>query len=186
MAPSKHLILVCGFARAGKDTFGRGLIAGATNAIDQTAFADTLKEALRVAANDVGIDVNYGREEDKLQDRPLLVEFGRAMRRRNKDVFARAIAQELSHMCDNHTYVVTDWRYLNEYAVMKEAADRLAINLHTVRIVRHGWQAANDEEAMSLLEIMEAVPFDETIYATSGDEEAVLLHGYRIAKLWKL
>lgn len=186
MAPTKHLVLVCGFARAGKDTFGRGLIAGATNPIDQVAFADALKEALRVAANDVGIEVNYGREEDKLQDRPLLVEFGRAMRRRDKDVFARVIAQELAHMCDKHTYVVTDWRYLNEYLVMKEACDKYGINLHTVRIVRHGWKAANDEEAMSLQEIMEAVPFDETIYATSGDEEGVLLHGHRTAKLWHL
>jgi hypothetical protein len=60
------------------------------------------------------------------------------------------------------------------------------VSLHAVHIVRHGWKAANDEEAMSLVEIMAAVPFDETVYATSGDEEAVLLHGYRIAKLWKL
>lgn len=182
----KHCVLICGFARAGKDTFARGLLAGAKHPIDTVAFADSLKEALRVAANDVGIDVNYGREEDKLLDRPLLVEFGKAMRRRNKDVFAAMIAQELSHMCDKHTYAVTDWRYLNEYNVIKAACDEKGIKLHTVRIVRHGWQAANEEESQSILEIMESVPFDETIYATSGDQEGVLLHGYRTAQLWHL
>lgn len=186
MAPSKHLVLVCGFARSGKDTFAKGLIAGASNAIDKIAFADSLKEALRVAAHDVGIEVNYGRDEDKLQDRPLLVEFGRAMRRRDKDVFARAVVDEIKHMCERHTYVVSDWRYFNEYEVMKAYCEIFGIKLHTVQIVRHGWNAANDEEATSMQEIIEAVPLDETIFATSGDEEAILLAGIRTAKLWNL
>ena len=186
MAPSKHLVLVCGFARAGKDTFARGLKAGATNHISNVAFADSLKEALRNAAKDIGITANYHLDADKLQDRDLLVEFGRAMRRRHKDVFARNVTHNLATLSDDHTLVVTDWRYLNEYAVMKEACDRMAISLHTVQIVRNGWNAANSEEAMSMQEIIDAVPFDETVYAMSGDEESVLLHGYRIAKLWKL
>ena len=185
MAPSKHLVLVCGFARAGKDTFAKGIVASAKDA-KRVAFADTLKYALQGAAHQVGIDLDYFTDADKLQDRDLLVEFGRAMRRRDKDIFARSVARYLGTLWENHNCLITDWRYLNEYLVVKEACDRLAINLHTVRIVRHGWQAANDEEAMSLLEIMEAVPFDETIYATSGDDEGVLLHGYRIAKLWHL
>lgn len=186
MAPNKHAVMICGFARAGKDTFAKGIMSGAVNHTFRTAFASSLKDALRLAAQDLEVDVDYRREEEKLQDRDLLVEFGRAMRRRDKDIFARSVARYLGTLWENHNCLITDWRYLNEYLVVKEACDRLAINLHTVRIVRHGWQAANKEEAMSLLEIMEAVPFDETVYATSGDEEAVLLHGYRIAKLWKL
>jgi len=35
-------------------------------------------------------------------------------------------------------------------------------------------------------EVIEAVPFDETVFATSGDEEAVLMAGIRTAKLWNL
>lgn len=186
MAPSKHLVLICGYARSGKDTFAKGLLAGARNPIDKTAFADSLKEALRVAAHDVGIDVNYSQDEDKTQDRPLLVEFGRAMRRRNKNVFAKAVADEIKHMCDKHTYVVSDWRYLNEYEVMKEACDTLAINLHTVQVVRQGWSAANDEELVNYADILANVPLDESVYAADGDEESVILAGIRTAKLWKL
>ena len=186
MAPTKHAVMICGFARAGKDTFAKGIMSGAVNNTYRVAFASALKDALRMSAQELDVDVDYRREEEKLQDRDLLVEFGRAMRRRDKDVFARAVAGQLETLWESHTCLITDWRYLNEYLVVKEACDRLAINLHTVRIVRHGWQAANDEEAMSLLEIMEAVPFDETIYATSGDEEGVLLHGFRTAKLWDL
>lgn len=185
MAPSKHLVLVCGFARAGKDTFAKGIIAGAKDA-KRVAFADALKYALMQATHALGIHVDYFNDDDKLQDRDALVEFGRAMRRRDKNIFARTVVDSLMALKDGQTLVVSDWRYLNEYEVAKQACDKWAITLHTVRIVRHGWKAANDEEAMSLQEIMEAVPFDETIYATSGDEEGVLLNGHRTAKLWKL
>lgn len=185
MAPSKHLVLVCGFARAGKDTFAKGIIAGAKDA-KRVAFADALKYALMQATHTLGIHVDYFNDDDKLQDRDALVEFGRAMRRRDKNIFARTVVDSLMALKDGQTLVVSDWRYLNEYEVAKQACDKWAITLHTVRIVRHGWKAANDEEAMSLQEIMEAVPFDETIYATSGDEEGVLLNGHRTAKLWHL
>lgn len=185
MAPSKHLVLVCGFARAGKDTFAKGIIAGAKDA-KRMAYADALKYALETAAHNVGLHVDYFDDAEKSVDRNLLVEFGLAMRRRDKNIFARTVVDSLMALKDGQTLVVSDWRYLNEYEVAKQACDKWAINLHTVRIVRHGWKAANDEEAMSLQEIMEAVPFDETIYATSGDEEGVLLNGHRTAKLWHL
>jgi len=182
----KHCVFICGFARSGKDTFAKGMIAGAKNPIDKMAIADSLKEALRVAAADVGINVNYGREEDKLLDRPLLVEFGKAMRRRDPDVFIRTACLNLHHMVDNHTYLITDGRYLNEFKVLERVCKILNIKLHAVRIVRHGWQAANEEEGTSMQELTEGVAFDETINATSGDEEGVLLAGIRTAKLWNL
>ena len=185
MAPSKHLVLVCGFARAGKDTFAKGIVAFAKDA-KRVAFADSLKYALETAAHNVGLKVDYFTDAEKLQDRDLLVEFGRAMRRRDKDIFAKAIGNYVADLTDGQTLVVSDWRYINEYEAAKNYCDMYGVSLHAVHIVRHGWKAANDEEAMSLVEIMAAVPFDETVYATSGDEEAVLLHGYRIAKLWKL
>lgn len=184
---AKHCVMICGFARAGKDTFARGLVAGASKGIDTLAFADHLKEALRVGASDVGIEVNYHRTEDKLQDRDLLVEFGKAMRRRDKDVFVRPLVRELiNSAADDWTWVITDWRYLNEYEGVKEACKVHGINLHVVHVVRHGWGAANEEEAINLSEVRDFVPMDETIYATSGDEEAVLLAGIRTAKLWNL
>jgi len=119
-------------------------------------------------------------------DRPLLVEFGRAMRRRDKDIFARQIEHNLMGMKTGQTLVVSDWRYHNEYAVAKQACDQYAVKLHTVLIVRHGWTAANEEEAVSMQEVIDACPIDETVFATSGDEEAVLMAGIRTAKLWNL
>jgi len=183
----KHCVLICGYARAGKDTFAKGLMAGASKGIDRLAFADHLKEALRCATHDLGLDVNYGRTEDKLQDRDLLVEFGKAMRRRDKDIFIRPLVRDIINAAsDNWTWVITDWRYLNEYWGVKDACKLHGINLHTVHIVRHGWLAANEEERINLDEVLASVPMDETIFATSGDEESVLLAGIRTAKLWNL
>ena len=187
MAPSKHLVLVCGFARAGKDTFTKGIIAGSKDA-KRLAYADNLKYALMQATHALGLHVNYFDDAEKLQDRDLLVEFGRAMRRRDKDVFAKKICSKMmfDSMRGIRARVVTDWRYLNEYEVAKKYSDEHALSLHTVHIVRHGWKAANEEEAINMQEVLDNVPIDETIFATSGDEQAVHDHGVRIAKLWHL
>jgi hypothetical protein len=143
-----------------------------------------LKEALRCATHDLGLDVNYGRTEDKLQDRDLLVEFGKAMRRRNKDVFIRPLLTELRNSCsDNWTWVITDWRYLNEYDLVAMHCCSHGLTLLTVHIERHGWQAANEEERINLEEVVGRCPIDVSIQATSGDEESVLLAGIRTAKL---
>jgi hypothetical protein len=188
MAPSKHLVLVCGFARAGKDTFARGLKAGASNKVGRFAYADQLKCALEFAAEELGVEVDYTDDSQKAMDRPLFVEFGKAMRRRDKDVFARKLgsAMMLDSLKNMPSRVVTDWRYFNEYEFAKKLCDERAYSLHTVHIVRHGWKAANEEEAINMQEILDNVPIDETIFATSGDEQAVYDHGVRIAKLWHL
>jgi hypothetical protein len=185
MSLPQHLILVCGFARSGKDTFAKGIRARATDAI-RFAYADKLKRALEVAANELGIKVDYNDDAEKAIDRPLFVEFGKAMRRRNKQVFARILENAIINLRAEQSIVVTDWRYLNEYEVAKEICDKWSVKLHTVHVVRHGWKAANDEEEMNLNEILAAVPMDETHFATSGDEESVLLAGIRTAKLWNL
>ena len=181
----KHCVLICGYARAGKDTFARGLIAGA-RAAKRMAYADNLKNALNIAALQLGITVDYHRDEDKAIDRDLLVEFGRSMRRRDVNVFANQLARDLEDNETASTIVVPDWRYVNEYKVAATACKEHGYQLHTVQVVRHGWLAANEEESMSMQEVIENVSFDETIYATSGDEEAVLLAGIRTAKLWNL
>ena len=181
----KHCVLICGYARAGKDTFAKGIIAGARSA-KRMAYADNLKNALNIAAQHLGVIVDYHRDEDKAIDRDLLVEFGRAMRRRDVNVFANQLARDLDANDTASTIVVPDWRYLNEYRVAVRACREYGYQLHTVQVVRHGWNAANAEEQMSMDEVQAAVPMDETHFATSGDEESVLLAGIRTAKLWNL
>lgn len=185
MSLPQHLIMVCGFARSGKDTFAKGIRAKATDAI-RFAYADKLKTALELAAESVGIQVDYSDDNQKALDRPLFVEFGKAMRRRNMEVFANLLESAIINLRPEQSIVVTDWRYLNEYEVAKEFCDKWAVKLHTVHVVRHGWKAANEEEEMNLNDILANVPMDETIFATSGDEEGVLLAGIRTAKLWDL
>ena len=181
----KHCVLICGYARAGKDTFAKGIIAGA-RAAKRMAYADNLKNALNIAAQHLNVEVDYHRDEDKAIDRDLLVEFGRAMRRRDVNVFANQLARDLDANDTASTIVVPDWRYLNEYKVAARACKEYGYKLHTVQVVRHGWKAANAEEQMSMDEVQAAVPMDETHFASSGDEEAVLLAGIRTAKLWNL
>ena len=181
----KHCVLICGYARAGKDTFAKGIIAGA-RAAKRMAYADNLKNALNIAALQLGVTANYHDDADKAIDRDLLVEFGRAMRRRDVDVFAKQLARDLEDNESASTIVVPDWRYLNEYKVAVRACKEYGYQLHTVHVVRHGWNAANPEEQMSMEEVQAAVAMDETHFATSGDEEGVLLAGIRTAKLWNL
>jgi hypothetical protein len=181
----KHCVLICGYARAGKDTFAKGIIAGA-RAAKRMAYADNLKNALNIAALQLGVTANYHDDADKAIDRDLLVEFGRAMRRRDIDVFAKQLARDLDANDTASTIVVPDWRYLNEYRVAVRACKEYGYKLHTVQVVRHGWKAANAEEQMSMDEVQAAVAMDETHFATSGDEESVLLAGIRTAKLWDL
>ena len=181
----KHCVLICGYARAGKDTFAKGIIAGA-RAAKRMAYADNLKNALNIAAQHLNVEVDYHRDEDKAIDRDLLVEFGKAMRRRDVDVFAKQLAYDLDANNTASTIVVPDWRYLNEYKVAVRACHDFGYKLHTVQVVRHGWNPANPEEFMSMDEVLASVPMDETIFATSGDKESVLLAGIRTAKLWNL
>jgi hypothetical protein len=184
----KHCVLICGYARAGKDTFAKGIIAGASNRVGRFAYADRLKRALEVAADELGIEVDYSDDAEKAIDRPLFVEFGKAMRRRDKDVFAKKLCLKLNFdgLREMPSRVVTDWRYVNEYEVAKRLCEQRGYKLHTVHIVRHGWKAANEEEEMNLQDILANVPMDETIFGTSGDEQSVYDHGVRIAKLWNL
>ena len=181
----KHCVLICGYARAGKDTFAKGIIAGA-RAAKRMAYADILKDALNIAALQLNVTANYHCDADKTIDRDLLVEFGRAMRRRDVNVFANQLARVMEDNDTASTIVVPDWRYLNEYKVAVRACKEYGYQLHTVHVVRHGWNAANPEEQMSMEEVQAAVPMDETHFATSGDEEGVLLAGIRTAKLWNL
>ena len=86
------LVLISGFAMAGKDTLASGLLEWSTRPAEHINMADSLKEAGNHFLDYLGIDGNFFREDFKVENRDFLVHAGKFARRLDKDVFARHFA----------------------------------------------------------------------------------------------
>lgn len=156
--PERCLIGLCGYARSGKDTAAEVLIkAGFT----RVAFADALKldvlTALQRSAEIVnrantgqstgGIQVTTGlfrSPTTKERFRPLLVEYGRAMRALSPGYWIDRLEADV-HGVDR--VVVTDVRYQNEVSWVQENGGVV------IYLDRPGIGPANQEEHDSFSQI---------------------------------
>ena len=146
-----RLIGFSGYARSGKDTAAQALLyAGWTRA----AFADALKHdaamALRTSliAGHINppseeVDTWFSNPELKESFRPLLVEYGRAMRRLRPDYWVTRLALDLDPAVK---YAITDVRYANEAEWIRLAGGKV------IELVRPDVGPANYEEERSLKE----------------------------------
>ena len=75
MAPPT-LVLVSGFARAGKDTLASGLLEWSTRSAEHINFADALKEACNQYLDYLQLDGDFFREDFKVEHRKFLVDAG--------------------------------------------------------------------------------------------------------------
>lgn len=181
------IVLLTGYARAGKDTFADGFEDAATvSIVERTSFAFALKSALDLAVEQFFPNLSYFHEAAKIEDRALLVEFGRAMRRRDRDVFVAALCGAINKVADEHplaSFVVTDCRYLNEYRYVKEVmSDHFKVV--TVYIETSGVGPANEEEGLSIGEMFREVAFDHQFYFRPNDAQGIKQEGARIAALY--
>jgi hypothetical protein len=161
MHPLPIVVLVSGVAGAGKTTYSHELhreLAARNIAAGVFSFAERLKSAVTNAEAYFGFDVdrqtNWGDYSEKDKARPLLVELGRHLRRKNENVFARSLWRDLASESKD-VVVIQDWRYLNEYNYMAGRA-RFVV---PVKLTRDGFKPANDEESASLEAIHEV--FDD-------------------------
>ena len=146
----------CGYARSGKDTAAQALI---DKGFQRCAFADALKldvlSALQGSARitdavfegqstgGLALKVSLGlfsSPATKEQFRPLLVEYGRAMRALDPDYWVKRLDLRLP----NAPIVITDVRYKNEHEWIKSKGG------FTIMIQRPQVHAANEEELTSL------------------------------------
>lgn len=183
------IVLLTGYARAGKDTFADGFEAANTgdgSRINRISFANSLKAALGYAVEPFFPNLSYFNEQAKIEDRALLVEFGRAMRRRDRDVFARSLVDIIERGMTLGLYpniIVTDCRYLNEYRYIKEKLSH-HFRVVSIYIETSGVGPANEEEGLSIGEMFREVAFDHQFYFRQNDAQGIRQEGARIAALY--
>lgn len=186
------LVLIAGYARAGKDTLADGILEWSTRPAVKINFADVLKEA---ADNFLGYlnlsDVSFFDERFKCENRRFLVEAGTFARSIDKDVFARHLAFWVPMAADANdapaqTVVCSDWRYLNELNVTKQLLEPKGWTIRKVYIETGGLLAANEEEAASLYTIRMTVGFDSVFYFAPDSRQQILEAGRALASQWQL
>lgn len=165
------VFLICGYARAGKDTAAEA-IESALPGAKVLHFADLLKSAVNRYFTALGIEsVNVKEQFDKVRFRDLLVEAGKAARSVDRDVFANDVADRARYaILSGQSVVIPDWRYLNELEAVQR---KVRAPIVRILIERRGQAPANEEEARSIDAIVGCVTFDHVLSFDSGDIGAI-------------
>ena len=185
------VVLVSGYARAGKNTFADGMVRKSRKfdgRLVETSFAAELKSAANAYLDEIGLltaSSDFFEESFKNKYRAALVELGRMSRDIDKDIFAKKVADrvlDMSDLYDRDTpFVVTDWRYLNEYRVLRDILEPRGFRVVTVRIDTAGILPSNDEELHSLAEIRRNMAPDREFVFAPNQRDAILAEGERFA-----
>jgi hypothetical protein len=185
------LVLICGYARAGKDTLASGILEWATRPSRKQCFADYLKDAANDYLMSLNLEGNFHNEAFKVKNRDFLVAAGRLARSIDKDIFAKNLAyycpiQMTPGEQAPETVVCSDWRYLNELQVSTAILHDLGWKVRTIYVSTAGVEAANSEELDSIMEIRESYAFDLEMTFTPNSRNAIMQEGRYIAKTWRL
>lgn len=175
----KHIIGISGYARAGKDTLADGLareLLFRNKVSAKFKFASALKKAISRAFLEVGLTFSVDTEEtaDKEQVRPLMVEFGRFCRSRDKDIFARKTVSDIDQYLrvGGDVAIVSDLRYVNEGDILREHCLENGMRYIHIDIERSGTFAANQEELDSIEALLDANYREEHFFGIAfGDRD---------------
>jgi hypothetical protein len=189
--PKRTLVLICGYARAGKDTLGSGILEWCEKNAEKINFADALKDTANVFLDCLELKGDFHNEDFKQENRQALVALGTFARALKPSVFADIMAQTVAQGYDDDgmpldTVVCTDWRYLNELIVCQQLLIPLGWRVRTVYISTSGVSAANTEEANSICEIRDIVRFDQEYHFDSDQRQKIMHEGRMLAKQWSL
>ena len=185
------LVLICGFARAGKDTLAEGILEWSRRPSRKTAFSAYLKDAANDFLWSLNLEGNFHNEAFKVQHRELLVSLGKFARSMNPDVFAENLAhfvpiQMSPDELAPETVVVSDWRYMNELLVSQSILWNLGWKVRTVYVSTAGVGPANDEELDSIAEIRASHSFDQEYIFKPNARQQIMNEGRLLARSWKL
>jgi len=149
-----NIFLISGFSGAGKSTVARQLLA-LRPASQLTAFAKTAKDWV---ACKYGIDRElFDTQEGKAKVvesahgifnvRDLLIIHAEAAKQRHgKDVWAKGLVDEIKSKPEIQDWIVEDWRFPNEYTVLREAF--WSAKIHRIRVVNNTVTAYNKDEQL--------------------------------------
>jgi len=189
--PKRTLVLICGYARAGKDTLGDGILEWSEKNAEKINFADSLKDSANVFLDCLDLQGDFHDDRFKDTNRRFLVACGTFARDLKPSVFAEIMAQTVAQGYDDDgmaldTVVCTDWRYLNELIVCQKLLIPLGWKVRTVYISTSGISAANPEEANSICEIRDIVRFDQEYHFDTEQRQLIMHEGRMLAKQWSL
>lgn len=187
-----QVILITGYARAGKDTLAEGIQLGATKRVVRLNFADMLKQAcdcyLQVLdLGGSGSSRTFRNEAFKVKHRDFLVAAGSFARSIDRDVFALAFARQCRREADMHpdedlAVVCSDWRYMNELGIIKYILGDHGWNVVTVQIFTTDVHAANEEEGKSIGEIIRNTPIHVSFGFKPESKQAIISEGKSLAR----
>lgn len=186
------LVLICGFARAGKDTLASGLLEWSRRPSKKTNFADHLKDAANDYLMSLNLPGDFHNEAFKVQHRDTLVALGKFARSIDEDVFARSLAQWAPLMAGPdeqvapETVVCSDWRYINELHVCQDHLWELGWKVRTVYVATAGIGPANDEEADSIIAVRAGHSFDQEYIFRPNSRNDIMQEGRNLARAWRL
>lgn len=185
------LVLIAGFARAGKDTLASGILEWSTRPSRKQNFADYLKDAGNDFLMSLNLPGDFHNETFKCQNRDFLVAAGRLARSIDVDIFAKNLANFCPIQMDPagvapETVVCSDWRYANELAVCKDVLHELGWRVRTIYVATAGVGPANKEELDSICAIREQHAFDLELTFAPNSRNTIMQEGRYIAKSWKL
>lgn len=178
----RNVILVSGYAQAGKDTYGQAIIESLPPGHNPGVFkfATALREALRASLASLGIEVDVYTEDPvkKAALRPLMVEFGKYARSVDPGVFVKATIRSVeSYLATGaKTAIVTDTRYINEYEAFKRWGDANGVGITRIWIERPGHGPANAEEDLSIDLLNKYAPKHSAGKFKDGEHEIIKAH----------
>ena len=189
--PKRTLVLICGYARAGKDTLGSGILEWSERNCDKVNFADALKDSANVFLDCLNLQGDFHDDRFKDNNRRFLVACGTFARDLKPSVFADIMAENVAQGYDDdgmplETVVCTDWRYINELITCQKVLIPMGWRVRTVYISTTGISAANTEEANSICEIRDLVRFDQEYHFDINQRNQIMYEGRMLAKKWNL
>jgi hypothetical protein len=168
MSKMPKIILISGYARSGKDTFAKSLIAELSVA-HTVSFASELKEVVNKTLWMLGLGhIDLHKDDDKVRYRDALVGIARSARAADAEIFARLACRRIDEIRNAGAHVViTDWRYTNEHEYLCTKYGKE--NIVTVMMERVGGSPAHEEELNSIGAIMGSLFIDSYVLAKDGD-----------------
>lgn len=184
----RQVILVTGYARAGKDTFARGLRACCPSLV-RVQFSFPLKRAATAAFAQFGQNVDF--TDDAIKEQPryreVLLAIGKAATEVQTGVFAEAALKDVQYFLEaGYNVVLTDWRRPIEYEIIRAGlASMPDVKLRTIHVVQNGQMAQSPWEETNVQACLDNV--DTTLIdADAGDTTALFDRAKVLATLWNL
>lgn len=164
----------CGFEQSGKSYSAKRLMM--TKGFKHAAFADALRDA---AFHTIGMNFEEGMKQyeelkktdliNNLTFRNILENLGSAIRKYDKDFWAKAVLKVISESVEN--ICISDLRYPNEYWVVKKYCDDNNIDFKLVFCDYHseGYREDNPHESAQFAKYLKGLGYEDQEYVKEED-----------------